>query len=349
MKAKYEKSSRNVYSCATCESSLILPHLRMLICFFFLVNSECSFVCHPKDKKALLEIKADMNNNNASTFSNWNPETDCCFWSNTVCDENGRVVMFIINDADDVVGRLSPAVGDLRYLQALRLWNLPNLTGSIPSTIAKLTRLQIFEITSNNMDGPIPDVFGHLKSLQQLFLVSNKFSGSIPSSLSLPSKLVYLELSGNNLTGPVPATFGSFKSNLTSLKLYDNQLSGPIPKALGAAKIQTLDLSNNHLSGDASFLFGSDFLYNISLSNNKFKFDFSNVDLPQGLVGLNIAHNKIYGSLPKQLGQLSLQSIDVSYNNLCGKIPTGRRLKMFSSALFSHNKCLCGVPLPACK
>lgn len=196
MKAKYEKSSRNVYSCATCESSLILPHLRMLICFFFLVNSECSFVCHPKDKKALLEIKADMNNNNASTFSNWNPETDCCFWSNTVCDENGRVVMFIINDADDVVGRLSPAVGDLRYLQALRLWNLPNLTGSIPSTIAKLTRLQIFEITSNNMDGPIPDVFGHLKSLQQLFLVSNKFSGSIPSSLSLPSKLVYLELFG---------------------------------------------------------------------------------------------------------------------------------------------------------
>ncbi|XP_021724024.1 polygalacturonase inhibitor 1-like [Chenopodium quinoa] len=318
--------------------------------FYFLNNfSEGKFACHPNDRNALLQIKSHFINN-ASTFSNWVPNTECCYWSNVGCDEDGRVVILVVNDADDVVGQLSPAIGDLRYLQALRFWNLPNLTGPIPSTIGKLTKLLILDINNNSMSGPIPKELGRLKKLEQLFITSNKFSGYIPPDLSRLSNLVYLHLFGNKLTGSIPASFGSFNTNL-SLLLYDNQLSGPIPKSIGQAKLSKVSVSNNQLSGDASFLFGSDktVLTDVSLRNNKFKFDFSNVDLPQGLRNLDIAHNMIYGSLPKRLGQLPLQSIDVSYNKLCGKIPTGRRLKTFSPSFFAHNKCLCGAPLPPCK
>lgn len=168
----------------------------LLVTFLFLsfLNlSECTNVCHPYDKKALLQIKAGLGNN-ASPFSDWDPKTDCCRWFNVGCNDHGRVNFLVVNNADDVVGRLPHAVGYLPYLISLRFLYLPNLTGPIPPTIANLTKLQVLEFNSNNMYGPIPHSIGYLKNLEQITLCSNKFSGSIPSSLSLLPKLVELDL-----------------------------------------------------------------------------------------------------------------------------------------------------------
>jgi len=251
--------------------------------------------------------------------------------------------------SNDVVGQIPPIVGDLPYLTSLRFFQLSNLTGSIPQTITKLTRLQVLDLSSNHLTGPIPDFLSQIKSLEQVYLFSNSFSGPIPSSLSLLPNIFDLELFRNKLTGSIPESFGSFKTGLT-LQVFDNLLSGSIPRSLGQANLTILDVSGNRFTGDVSFLFARDKALNtIVLRQNKFKFDFTNVDLPQFLRGIDIAHNQIYGSLPKRLGQLPLSFIDVSYNQLCGPIPKGRRLKRFSPIRFAHNKCLCGPPLPPCK
>lgn len=65
---------------------------------------------------------------------------------------------------------------------------------------------------------------------------------------------------------------------------------------------------------------------------------------------LDLSHNHLYGTLPEGLTSLkNLGFLDVSYNNLCGKTPRGGRLQKIDVSSYSHNKCLCGSPLPKCK
>lgn len=224
-------------------------------------------------------------------------------------------------------------------------------TGSIPASLGRLTKLRTMNLGSNQLSGSIPPALGGIKSLIQLYLYSNALSGPIPGSFAQLRNLNELDLRQNQLTGSIPASFGSFKNSDLNIDLSFNRLSGPTPSAFGNANVTAINLSNNNITGDASFLFGrgKTVLTAVDLSNNHFQFDFSSVDLPRGLKKLYISHNLIFGSLPGRLGQLPLKDIDVSFNQLCGQIPVGRRLKQFSPAKFSNNKCLCGLPLPACK
>ncbi|KAK9664576.1 hypothetical protein RND81_14G052900 [Saponaria officinalis] len=354
-------------------------------------------LCNPSDKNTLLQISSHFNN--ASPFSTWLPNTDCCAnWSGIECDTHGRVTMLAINNADDIVGEIPPVIGNLPFLQFLDLSVFPHLSGEIPQTLTKLTNLNHLDFSLNNLSGPIPDFISQLKLLNDIDLSGNSFSGPIPSSLGQLTNLQSANLGSNQLTGPIPASlgriktlvqlyiyinnltgplppslgslpnldelnisqnkligsippnFGSFKNPDLQLDLSFNSLTGPLPTNLGRVNITAINLSNNRFTGDASFMFGNQktVLTSINLSNNQFKFDFSNTGLPPGLKNLDISHNMIYGSLPKNIGQLPLQTIDVSFNQLCGQIPTGRRLKRFSANKFSNNKCLCGLPLPAC-
>ncbi|KNA12627.1 hypothetical protein SOVF_124330 [Spinacia oleracea] len=303
------------------KSSLLLFTLLLFLSSLNLASS----VCNPNDKKALLDIKHHFNN--VPAFNTWDPNTDCCNnWSGVVsCDKHGHVTTLDLSSY--------------------------NLTGSIPSSLGQLRKLQTANLHTNNLSGHIPSFFGYMNNLQFLYLYDNKLTGPVPSSLSRLPKISAINLGINHLTGSIPKSFGYFKSTLiSSLTLYFNNLSGPIPRSLGKANIQVINLNNNQFTGDASFLFSRDktALFNIDISNNLLHFDFSNVDLPQNLAYIDITHNNIYGALPKRLGQLPLKSIDVSFNHLCGKIPTGRRLKQFSPTLFSHNNCLCGPPLAPC-
>lgn len=300
----------------TCTFLLFLPSLNL---------ASSASICNPIDKNALLQIKYHFNN--ASVFTTWDPNTDCCNdWSGILdCDKHGHVTTIDFSSY--------------------------NLTGSIPSSLSQLRKLKTAILHTNNFYGHIPSFLGFMRNLETLYLYDNKLTGPIPPSLAQLPKLSAINLGLNQLTGSIPESFGSFKSPLiSSLTLYYNNLSGPIPGSFGKANIALINLSNNKFTGDASFMFSRDktALFSIDISNNLFHFDFSNVDLPQGLEYLDVSHNKIYGSLPKRLGQLPLKSIDVSFNQLCGKIPTGRRLKQFSPTLFYHNKCLCGPPLAPC-
>lgn len=260
---------------------------------------------------------------------------------------------------------------NLKYLDL----HINNLTGPIPDFLGRMKALTYIDFTNNAFSGPIPSSLAQLPNLQNLILQNNQLTGPIPGFLTRMSSLTEITIGGNNfkgtispafsnlpnlavldlaqsgLTGSIPDSFGSFKNPNLKLRLSANRLSGPIPRSLGRANMSGIILALNKFTGDASFLFGKDktMLREIDIAFNHFEFNLSNVDLPQGIKVLDISRNKIYGSLPKRLGQLPLQTLDVSHNRLCGMIPTGRRLKRFSPDSFSHNKCLCGPPLPPCK
>ncbi|PHU06610.1 Polygalacturonase inhibitor [Capsicum chinense] len=307
--------------------------------------------CNPDDKKALLEIKRGLGN--PYDLITWDPKTDCCSdWVKATlsCDEKTNRVtvlnLFQINSP----GHLSPAVGDLSYLQTLDINNVRNLSGPIPPTIAKLLKLTFLRISQTNISGPVPEFLTHLKNITYINLSYNNLVGTIPPSLSQLPNLEFLRLDRNKVTGTIPESLSNLAPKLTYLYLGHNQLTGIVPNSFAGWSFDTIDLSRNMLEGDISFLFGKDkTTFEMLLDHNKFNFDFSKLTFGNRLARLDLNHNKIYGSLPTILTKQSWQLFNVSYNSLCGKIPQGGSMQRFDQYSYFHNKCLCDAPLPPCK
>ncbi|KAL9270474.1 Polygalacturonase inhibitor-like protein [Drosera capensis] len=323
-----------------------MEHPSLLYLSLLLVASAAAGeLCNPDDKKVLLQIKASFNN--TELLASWQSTTDCCTdWYQVQCDPTtNRIISLTIFDGE-LHGQIPPIVGELPFLQVLEFRDLTSISGPIPSTISKLTKLQQLRLAFLNLTGAIPPIFDNLKELNFIELSSNALTGSIPSSIGNLTKLNAVRLDHNLLTGRIPDSFGSFSGIIPQLFLSNNLLQGLVPATLGSLNFSVIDFSSNQLTGDASFLFGKNKdLLMIDLSHNSFEFDFTKVEFPVGLTNLDVNHNRIYGNLPESLTSLNLQLLNVSHNNLCGRIPVGGDLQSFDQSSYSHNRCLCGAPL----
>jgi hypothetical protein len=85
------------------------------------------------------------------------------------------------------------------------------------------------DLSCNNLDGPIPEDIGVLKSLYILNLSHNAFTDQIPPSLGKLSQLESLDLSSNKLIGEIPIQLADGLIFLSVLNLSFNQLVGRIP------------------------------------------------------------------------------------------------------------------------
>ncbi|KAM7476695.1 hypothetical protein LguiB_023938 [Lonicera macranthoides] len=300
----------------------------MLLLFFFLLlpNLSPAERCHPNDRNALLKFKNSFSNSNL--LPSWTPQFDCCYIFK--CNESTNRVIELTLTYSDLSGKIPDAVGDLTYLQTLRLHHMPFIVGEIPPAIGKLKHLLSLDISWTNISGEIPPFLSNLPNLMFLDLSFNKLTGQIPPSLSKFPKIIGIDLSRNQLTGPIPETFGHFPDTVTSpaILLSHNKLSGDIPASLANTNFFRVDLSRNNFTGDASMFFGRNKTGDtIVLSRNNFEFNFSRVSFMVSLVTLDISHNRIYGNIPLQItGDFMLQQLNVSYNRLCGEIPTGWKL-----------------------
>ncbi|KAK7400237.1 hypothetical protein VNO78_11438 [Psophocarpus tetragonolobus] len=314
-----------------------------------------SELCNPQDKKVLLQIKKELGN--PSNLSSWNPTTDCCDnnWEGVTCGAQDQSYRVYVLDLTDVYlpkpHPIPPSIGNLPYLKMLRFNMIPNMVGTIPPIIAKLTNLRSLSITYTSISGQIPLFLSQMKTLESIDFSYNKLSGNLPHWLPSLPNIFSLSLDRNRFSGPIPDSFGSFPEGFTYLTLSGNRLTGNIPATLAKLDLKIVDLSKNMLEGDASLLFGSaKHTERIYLANNRFSFDLGKVGLSKILMILDVSHNRLYGTLPKRLPSLKhLIWLDVSYNNLCGEIPQGGNMKDISDSAYAHNNCLCGSPLPTCK
>ena len=87
----------------------------------------------------------------------------------------------------------------------LSLWN--GLSGTIPSEIMHLTKLEVLYLSRNKLVGTIPSEISNLNRLTYLGLQHNKLTGSVPKeSFASMSSLRYLYLEKNDLTGTIRRT-----------------------------------------------------------------------------------------------------------------------------------------------
>ncbi|KAL3812334.1 hypothetical protein ACJIZ3_013602 [Penstemon smallii] len=303
--------------------------------------------CNPQDKKVLLQIKKDLNN--PYHLASWNPNTDCCSWYVVDCDPITNRINNLHVFAANISGQIPDAVGNLPFLESLMFHKITNLTGTIPSSITKLTRLKSLTISWTNISGQIPSFLSELKALTSLDLSFNNFNGQIPPELAQLRNLTGLRLDRNQLTGSIPESFGELTPSLQYIYMSHNQISGTIPKGWGSLNFTLIQLQRNRIEGDVSVLFGKNKTVDqVDISRNLLEFDFSNLEFPESLGTLDLNHNRITGSLPMGLIDVENLNLNVSYNRLCGRIPVGGRLQELDYTAYFHNRCLCGAPLPEC-
>ena len=92
-----------------------------------------------------------------------------------------------------------------------------------------LTIFTAIDISNNNLDGPMPEEIGKIKSLVVLNLSHNALTGHIPPFLGNLTQLESLDLSSNKLTGEIPVQLADCLTFLEVINLSFNLLVGPIP------------------------------------------------------------------------------------------------------------------------
>ncbi|XP_037475164.1 probable LRR receptor-like serine/threonine-protein kinase At3g47570 [Triticum dicoccoides] len=214
---------------------------------------------------------------------------------------------------------------------ALESVSLPNnlLGGEIPQSLANSSSsLTILLLAQNQLQGFIPD-FGKLSRLEMLDLSYNNLVGTVPRSIFNSSALYFLGLANNNLGGTLPSDMGNTLPNIEILMMSDNHFEGDIPPSLQNASGMTyIHLGNNSLTGVIpSFSSMSNLEYVMLYSNQLEAGDwtfFSSLANCTQLENLNVDTNNLRGALPEDsIANLpkSLTALTLSSNNISGIIP----------------------------
>ncbi|XP_016648480.1 PREDICTED: leucine-rich repeat receptor-like serine/threonine-protein kinase BAM2 isoform X2 [Prunus mume] len=93
-----------------------------------------------------------------------------------------------------------------------------NLEGEIPEEITSLMSLGTLNLSRNQLRGRIPPKIGNLRWLESLDLSHNHLCGQIPQSFSSLTFLSHVNLSYNNLTGRIP--LGNQLQTLNDSSIY---------------------------------------------------------------------------------------------------------------------------------
>ncbi|KAL7479963.1 hypothetical protein ACHAW6_005681 [Cyclotella cf. meneghiniana] len=129
-----------------------------------------------------------------------------------------------------------------------------------------------FSPDSNELTGSIPEEWGGMRNLEQLFLSGNNLRGKIPETIRGMEALQYFRASDNQFSGTIPTDMGKMLK-MEFLYMEENDFDGVIPSELGELhKLQLLHLDGNNFSGqmpsEICRLKTNFFLVHLSAANN---------------------------------------------------------------------------------
>ncbi|XP_075510224.1 LOW QUALITY PROTEIN: uncharacterized protein LOC142546413 [Primulina tabacum] len=294
--------------------------------FFFTALSSTSATqrrSNETDRLALLAIKAEITHDPYKILTSWNGSVHFCKWVGVICGSLHLRIVTLNLASLELVGTLSPFVGNLTFLAGINL-ELNNFHGEIPPEIGGLSRLRHLNLTNNSFSGEIPANLSGCSSLELLRLGWNKLTGNVPAQLGTLQNLQRFQLHFNNFTGEIPERFGNL-SSIRSLSFAANNFQGSIPAVLGNLKtLSFLGLGVNRFDGMIPVeIFNLSSLVTLSVPYNQLE-GILQLDLGYNLPNLqvlNLGHNLLTGPLPYSLSNASnLVEFDVTGSSFTGKI-----------------------------
>ncbi|KAJ4850293.1 hypothetical protein Tsubulata_036785 [Turnera subulata] len=312
--------------CCTQPMDKAFQFYAVVVSFIFFLLIKGSEQLQSSQGETLLRIQRLLNY--PSALSSWNSSTDFCNMEpnvsvTVVCYEESLTQLHIIGSKGtpllprnfSIDSFVTTLVG-LPNLKVLTLVNL-GLWGPLPGKIARLSSLEILNVSSNFLYDAIPEELSLLNGLQSLVLDDNMFAGEIPDWVGSLPILTVLSLRKNMLNGSLPSSL-SHLENLRVLALSYNYFFGELPDFSSLTNLQVLDLEDNAF-GPLFPQLGNK-LVTLVLSKNKFRDGLpAEVSSYYQLQRLDLSHNKFVGPFPTSL--LSLPSI--SYLNIADNKFTG--------------------------
>ncbi|WOK98273.1 putative LRR receptor-like serine/threonine-protein kinase [Canna indica] len=254
--------------------------------------------------------------------------SEVCSWQGVSCEGQTEKVVSLVASGLGLSGRIpDTTIGKLSKLRVLDLSD-NNIT-ALPSDFGELcASLSSLNLSSNNIAGALPSNIGNFERMETLDLSRNRFSGEIPREVGSLSTLMVLNLSRNLLEMVIPETILGCAS-LVSLDVSNNRLNGSVPDGFGATfkNLSILDLSENGISGKMPDLSGLHSVTYLNLSGNLFR------DLVLGgfrapLQVVDLSRNQFHG-LVSQVNRSSTSNwsslvyLDMSMNELTGEFFPG--------------------------
>nr|KJB83237.1 hypothetical protein B456_013G236800 [Gossypium raimondii] len=224
-----------------------------------------------------------------------------------------------------------------------------SLDGNIPNEIgAKLPSLLVLNMSNNFFGGGIPISIGDMISLQILDFSNNKLSGGIPRHL--PMGLLIFDVSNNQLFGDIPSSMENM--SLLALDLSNNTLFGGIPRWMGKMSgLEVLLMANNHFEGPipVEFCKLNYSLKFLDLSANNISGSLPSFFSFTRLTHVYLSRNKLKGPITSFINSIDLVTMDLSNNYLTGNIPNWiGNLSTLSYLLLNNNYFEGGIPVQLC-
>jgi Leucine-rich repeat (LRR) protein/serine/threonine protein kinase len=277
---------------------------------------------------------AKMSQSDCAAFQAVFDKTGGTAWSN--CSANRNDPCACRYAASDSAGEVGCTGGRITTM----VLHGNNLTGSIPTELMLLTKLETIMMYTNNLSGSIPDL-RLLTDLAHLALWGNKLTGEIPVTLGKLTALVDVSLFLNRLTGVIPSLpFGQYTNcymQHPTAAYVTNRFACPLPVGaeLCRAGPPTCGCTGKSAVLDADdcaawFAFRSS-SYSGWLQRRCGSAEASDpcscrgIGCSKGRIStVNFVHGSMVGSFPAAvLNFTKLTFLSLGANNLSGSVPSG--------------------------
>ncbi|XP_021847754.1 receptor protein kinase TMK1 [Spinacia oleracea] len=305
-------------------STLGMGSLQMIVLVLSLLAVPTTPQSASSDAATMQQLKLGLKLTSKTDWSNSDP----CKWQGVGCDSNNQVTRIQLR-SQGVSGTLSPFVGNLTNLEVLELMSNA-LSGPLPS-LKGLSSLQTLNLHTNQFSSIPADFFDGLISLQEVYLDNNPFSTwSIPEGLKDSSSLKNFSANSANVGGEIPGIFSSDNfPGLTHLRLSSNNLTGGLPSNFSGLALQSLWLNGQmdsrggrSLNGTIDVLQNMTQLVQVWLNMNAFTGPIPDLSKLPSLEELNLRDNSLTGPVPVSLTKLSsLKTVNLTNNVLQGPTP----------------------------